>query len=704
MELQKQESIDSKCIICREKLSFYSIGKCNHKQMCYYCTLKNRQFYDDTKCPLCNTNLSIVFICPISEDKTFEELEKEDLSLFYKDKDESKDLGIYYTDISSYEAALQLKAYKCPIDYCVKTEPFETYEDLVHHLMVNHQKFYCKVCIKDGKKFISEQKVYEKNEIKEHNLYGDIEEDIPPHHFCPFCKDLFYDDEILYKHMTSSHFMCEICKSMNKTIIFYSALPNIIEHNKLYHYCCPFKDCKDVLYIAFGSKKKLIEHFETKHNQKDNKLNEKMANENIPKIIEDPTFYDISLEKDEFNYNDYIQKVNKRCIQHRENKFKKDNEENNDIKNKTHDEIEIIYTNQPQNKYKNNEYHERNNRNNNYQRGRGRGRWRGKNFRVDGKNVQLIKQEFNKYEPEEDSEDEKEKDSIKDNYVISISNILELIKKYIIERIKSKKISRNEMILPKDTQYQIIIVIDKIKENEKIMDLSNIQIFGLDWDIINKFKDHLKNADLIKENDLFNELDSLSIKNILVLYKYLITSYKKMSGEFYKLEMDEINEDLYYLFFPNEKNKIDNKRFYEYQSYNAFSLKQNINSNKNKKPKKNKNKFVWNQPSIPGLTNIEHKKPKTKKNKEEEMKKNFDKYIKKCKEEDEKLEKEKNKDKEQEKKDKEEEKIKNNNGRQLAMLISSIDKNTTNKKKKKVQKGEFKLSAFNMDEDFPPLK
>ena len=34
-----------------------------------------------------------------------------------------------------------------------------------------------------------EQKVYDKSEIKEHNLYGDLEEEIPPHHFCPFCKD-----------------------------------------------------------------------------------------------------------------------------------------------------------------------------------------------------------------------------------------------------------------------------------------------------------------------------------------------------------------------------------------------------------------------------------------------------------------------------------------------------------------------------------
>ena len=294
MEDNKQEG-DSQCVICGEKIEYYSIGICNHKQICYYCALKDRTFYNDKKCPLCINNLDIVFICPISETKTFEELKK-DLSSFYKDND-TDETGVYYTDISSYEISMKLKAYKCPIDYCVKEEPFDTYEDLLHHLLECHQKFYCKVCVKDGKKFISEQKVYSKEEIKEHNLYGDFEEDIPPHHKCPFCGELYYDDEKLYRHMSNSHFMCEICKNVDKKIIFYSALPNLIQHNTLYHYCCPYKECKDILYVAFSSKKQLIQHFEDKHNQKNNNLNEKMANENIPKIIEDPTLILIHQKK-----------------------------------------------------------------------------------------------------------------------------------------------------------------------------------------------------------------------------------------------------------------------------------------------------------------------------------------------------------------------------------------------------------------------
>ena len=142
------QNSQTQCVICGEKIEYYSIGQCNHKEICYYCTLKNRTFYNDKKCPLCNINLDLVFISPISEIKTFEELSKEDFSSYYQDNDSEK-IGVYYIDISSLEVVMQLKAFKCPIDYCVKEEPFDTYQELNQHLFESHQKIYCKVCVKD---------------------------------------------------------------------------------------------------------------------------------------------------------------------------------------------------------------------------------------------------------------------------------------------------------------------------------------------------------------------------------------------------------------------------------------------------------------------------------------------------------------------------------------------------------------------------
>ena len=705
MEDNKQEG-DSQCVICGEKIEYYSIGICNHKQICYYCALKDRTFYNDKKCPLCINNLDIVFICPISETKTFEELKK-DLSSFYKDND-TDETGVYYTDISSYEISMKLKAYKCPIDYCVKEEPFDTYEDLLHHLLECHQKFYCKVCVKDGKKFISEQKVYSKEEIKEHNLYGDFEEDIPPHHKCPFCGELYYDDEKLYRHMSNSHFMCEICKNVDKKIIFYSALPNLIQHNTLYHYCCPYKECKDILYVAFSSKKQLIQHFEDKHNQKNNNLNEKMTNENMPKIIEDPTLYDISMKKDEFNFSTFLEKVNKRCIEHRENKNKtnkgevntkdSDNSINNsnDKRNMNMDGVEIIYNNPSYGNML--DYDQRGFYNN-----RGRGRWRGKRMRRGWNDNFLMKNSFNNYiEPDEPNVNQikiKELD-----YEFLTNFFLELIKKYIINYINKNKIADKEISLPKETQYQLIMIIDKINDNKKILELFNIQIFGIEWDKINKLKDFLIKGDLIDEKEFFNELDTLSLKNILVLYKYLLIANKKLNGKFYKLEMEQINENFYDNFCPHLKKEK------KLNGNAAFSLNQNlnnINSNNtnNKTYKKNKNKNKWKQVEIVGL-NVGKNNQKNKKKSEKDMKKSFDNYIQKCKEEDKKLEKEKEKEKDNKKDIKEDNKDykKTQNKSKLAMLIGdSNNKNNKNVNKSK-NIGEFKLSNYNLDEDFPSLK
>ena len=223
----------------------------------------------------------------------------------------------------------------------------------------------------------------------------------------------------------------------------------------------PYRNVKLNKELQVDNDKLEYKQYEMQHHRPDT-FNLKYYTNYLPKNYQRKTINDI---KEIFN-SKFLYIENKKITFDYIYTIRKKDLENNDIKNKTHDEIEIIYTNQPQNKYKNNEYHERNNRNNNYQRGRGRGRgrWRGKNFRVDGKNVQLIKQEFNKYEPEEDSEDEKEKDSIKDNYVISISNILELIKKYIIERIKSKKmkIKLKWKILIKKVKIIILTIVISI--------------------------------------------------------------------------------------------------------------------------------------------------------------------------------------------------------------------------------------------------
>ena len=319
-----------------------------------------------------------------------------------------------------------------------------------------------------------------------------------------------------------------------------------------------------------------------------------------------------------------------------------------------------------------------------------------------------IKQNFNTYVEPEDNKFGNEIKIKELDYEFLLNFFVDLFKKYIINYIKKNKILENEISLPKETQFQLIMIIDKINDKKKILELYNIQNFGIDWDTINILKDYLIRGDQVNENDLYKELDLLPLKNILIIYQYLLISYKKISGKYYKLEMEQINENFYKNFFPDsQKNKNNNKLNGYNRPYSSIALSHELNSNnnnnnKNDKKKKNKNK-KWNQmnKNIIGLNKGNNdKKPEKKEKSEIQMKKEFDKYIKQCKKEDEKLEKEKqinNKNNNEKKSD---------NKSKLAMLIGSDDKNkNTNKKVNKPKNtGEFKFSYFNMEEDFPPLK
>ena len=321
-----------------------------------------------------------------------------------------------------------------------------------------------------------------------------------------------------------------------------------------------------------------------------------------------------------------------------------------------------------------------------------------------------IKQTFNTYvEPEDNKFDNVIK--IKElDYEFLLNFFVDLMKKYIINYIKKNKILENEISLPKETQFQLIMIIDKINDKKKILELYNIQNFGIDWDTINILKDHLIRGDQVNENDLYKELDLLPLKNILIIYQYLLISYKKISGKYYKLEMEQINENFYKNFFPDSKNK-NNKKLNGYnRPYSSIALSHELNSNNNNNNnnnnKKNKKNKKWNQmnKNIIGLNKGNNdKKPEKKEKNEIKMKKEFDKYIQQCKKEDEKLEKEKQINN---KKDNNEKKDKNYNNSKLAMLIGSNNdnKNTNKKVNKPKTNGEFKFSYFNMDEDFPPLK
>ena len=76
----------------------------------------------------------------------------------------------------------------------------------------------CKICFHERKIFISEIKVYKKDELQSHNEIGDVLSGTKGHPTCHLCNHRFYDIEVLYNHLNKTHCICCICQQNESNI------------------------------------------------------------------------------------------------------------------------------------------------------------------------------------------------------------------------------------------------------------------------------------------------------------------------------------------------------------------------------------------------------------------------------------------------------------------------------------------------------
>ena len=709
-----QNSPTFNCLICKEDRKFVSIGICNHRRICLYCIMRARLFYDEKKCAMCNTNLEEVFIVDFSNKITYDELIK-GKSYYYED-DEFDKCEIYYTEMEAKEEALKLRGFNCPIKNC-KSETFENLENLIEHLDKVHRRFYCMVCLNENKKFLSEMEIYNEQNLNEHIEFGEYKNDTlisPPHPSCPFENNMkFYNDEQLFKHMNNNHFICQLCKN-EKHIIFYSLLDNLLLHYQKNHFCCPYSECIQDVYVVFGKEEELITHLITKHHVKD-------ASNRLQEIIFEnkhnfKSFTPIT-GKDEFNFTEFVQELKrkseeyKRDIVNNRNKYvfmnqpfynnegievvyefsndnrrgrggkkgkkRKDyynkyNQDNNSYnydnnyyhKNNYNDNQSNNYyhknnynNNQGNNYYHKNNYND-NQSNNNFNNYYQRGNHYNDNYHNKGNNNENKyhkgnysnnyddnkgNNNTNKYHEKEDEGNEivnqvkninisKTKEKL--NYSEILSFYLNSVKNYIKTKIINKKIPEEDVFLAKETIFQLIIIIDKIDSPQKLIELTSLHNFGIDLGINRQLKELISSGkkDEKKFYSILNKLETF--KKILLIYKYLLISSKKTDELFYKLDLEQIDPDLYEEFLdkPKKKDEIISKeekdkrekqrKLKEELNYknNFYSSKQNIQQVKKEKEKENidfkpnQNKPKSKLAMLLDGDNIEDKKDKNKKN------------------------------------------------------------------------------------------
>ena len=167
-----------------------------------------------------------------------------------------------------------------------------------------------------------------------------------------------------------------------------------------------------------------------------------------------------------------------------------------------------------------------------------------------------------------------------------------LIKKAITSRIKKDEIPEEEVKLPRDTIFQMIIIIDKIESPAKLLELTFIQNFGVSSEIIAKLKSYLSKADDINEDQFLMEIDTLPTKTLLIIYKSIYISRKKVLEEIYKVDYEDVEEELYGDFMKSKKKNDSESNVDKRNEYPDIKFK---------KYKNKKKKYKWDQRKPIGL-------------------------------------------------------------------------------------------------------
>ena len=148
-----QELSLENCLLCDNKLKFFAMGPCGHKNVCVTCSLRLRLILEDEECPVCRADLDEIVI---SDDKslTWEFFNKR---LKKKSEEDPEDDTIYFHNEAAKQAALQLRTLNCLIYNCPSAkQQFPNRASLQRHLETRHEKTFCKVCLKGRTVFVRE--------------------------------------------------------------------------------------------------------------------------------------------------------------------------------------------------------------------------------------------------------------------------------------------------------------------------------------------------------------------------------------------------------------------------------------------------------------------------------------------------------------------------------------------------------------------
>ena len=161
---QKQFSEDDQeeiptCLICTGEIKYYGIPeKCNHNLICWTCMLKQRLKMGHKECPACKETSERVLITNDANAK---------INNWQGQWIEDPETGIVYAEAgikSEVQRKIGLHCLLCEEkgarDGYPVTRKFPTIKALREHLVKQHQRDYCELCVEQKPVLMFEQQLY----------------------------------------------------------------------------------------------------------------------------------------------------------------------------------------------------------------------------------------------------------------------------------------------------------------------------------------------------------------------------------------------------------------------------------------------------------------------------------------------------------------------------------------------------------------
>ncbi|CAI5760677.1 unnamed protein product [Candida verbasci] len=305
------------CVICAEQLIYAALTNCNHKT-CHKCTFRQRALYEKDICLICRSeNESIIITNELNKEYDFF---KASGTVTFNEK-----YKIGFTQDYILNDTLALLDNKCII--C--SETFPNFKALQDHVKEAHGKYFCLICFKNKKVFISELELFNYKQLIKHQTQGDSL-GFKGHPECKYCYNKrFYSEDELNIHIRDKHERCHICKNKDN---YYKNYDSLYLHFSRDHYVCTYPECVEKRFVVFGEDIDLTAHLLKEHHRMEKKIQLNTFNQNYKHEEEEdsPEVKKLRFEERAKHYLNYNQdKINQFNKINDKYKFKKIN--NNEL-------------------------------------------------------------------------------------------------------------------------------------------------------------------------------------------------------------------------------------------------------------------------------------------------------------------------------------------------------------------------------------